>query len=86
MKSSLIPKIEIIAVGSELLSPFIQDTNSLYLIERLNDLGLEVHFKTIVGDDMDDLMLALRNSLARSQIVFVMGGLGPTNDDRTREA
>ncbi|MCJ7580679.1 MAG: competence/damage-inducible protein A [Candidatus Aminicenantes bacterium] len=86
MKSSLVPKIEIIAVGSELLSPFFQDTNSLYLIKRLNDLGLEAHFKTTVGDDLDDLLLAIRNSLARSSIVFIMGGLGPTNDDRTREA
>lgn len=86
MKSSSIPKIEIIAVGSELLSPFFQDTNSLYLIERLNDLGLEANFKTIVGDNLDDLLIAIRNSLARSHIVFIMGGLGPTNDDRTREA
>ena len=86
MKSSSIPKIEIIAVGSELLSPFFQDTNSLYLIERLNDLGLEVNFKTTVGDDLDDLLLAISNSLARSRIVFILGGLGPTNDDRTREA
>jgi len=86
MKSSLVPKIEIIAVGSELLSPFFQDTNSLYLIERLNDLGLEVNFKTTVGDDLDDLLPAIRNSLTRAHIVFIMGGLGPTNDDRTREA
>lgn len=86
MKSSLVPKIEIIAVGAELLSPFFQDTNSLYLIERLNDLGLEANFKTTVGDDWDDLKLAMHNSLARAHIVFIMGGLGPTNDDRTREA
>jgi len=86
MKSSSIPKIEIIAVGSELLSPFFQDTNSLYLIERLNDLGLEANFKTTVGDDWDDLKLAIHNSLARARIVIIMGGLGPTRDDRTREA
>ncbi len=86
MKSSRVPKIEIIAVGSELLSPLFQDTNSLYLIERLNDLGLEANFKTIVGDGWNDLILALQNSLARARIVFIMGGLGPTKDDRTREA
>jgi len=86
MKSNSIPKIEIIAVGSELLSPHFQDINSLYLIERLNDLGLEANFKTIVGDDWDDLKLAIHNSLARARIVFIMGGLGPTKDDRTREA
>ncbi len=85
MKSSSIPKIEIIAVGSELLSPHFLDTNSLYLIERLNDLGLEANFKTIVGDDLDDLKLAIQNSLVRAHIVFITGGLGPTNDDRTRE-
>ena len=86
MKSNSIPKIEIIAVGTELLSPHFQDTNSLYLIERLNDLGLEANFKTIVGDDMDDLKLAIHNSLARARVVFITGGLGPTKDDRTREA
>ncbi len=85
MKSSRVPKIEIIAVGSELLSPHFQDTNSLYLIERLNDLGLEASFKTIVGDDVDDLKLAIHNSLDRAHIVFITGGLGPTKDDRTRE-
>lgn len=86
MKSNPIPKIEIIAVGSELLSPFFQDTNSLYLIERLNDLGLEANFKTIVGDDFDDLCLAIHTSLGRARIVLIVGGLGPTKDDRTREA
>lgn len=86
MKPDSIPKIEIIAVGSELLSPYFQDTNSLYLIERLNDLGLEANFKTIVGDDLDDLKMAIHNSLARARIIFITGGLGPTKDDRTREA
>lgn len=86
MKPNSIPKIEIIAVGSELLSPYFQDTNSLYLIERLNDLGLEPSYKTTVGDDWNDLKLAIRDSLARARIVFIIGGLGPTNDDRTREA
>ncbi len=86
MKPNSIPKIEIIAVGSELLSSYFQDTNSLFLIERLNDLGLEPDYKTTVGDDLDDLKVAIRDSLARASTVFIMGGLGPTNDDRTREA
>ncbi|MGD2245344.1 MAG: competence/damage-inducible protein A [Candidatus Aminicenantes bacterium] len=80
------PKIEIIAVGSELLSPRFQDTNSLYLTERFNALGLEVSFKSIVGDDWDDLCLSIRNAIDRAYIIITVGGLGPTEDDRTKEA
>jgi nicotinamide-nucleotide amidase len=79
-------KTEIIAVGSELLTPFFQDTNSLYLTERLNDLGLGVSFKSLVGDDDSDLRETIRTALGRSSLVIAMGGLGPTEDDRTREA
>ena len=86
MKEEQIPRTEIIAVGSELLSPHFQDTNSLFLTERLNDLGLSVHFKSIVGDEWDDLCSAIENALARSDLIFAIGGLGPTEDDRTREA
>lgn len=78
-------KTEIIAVGTELLTPFFQDTNSLFLIERLNDLGLNVSFKTLVADDENDLRQAVRAALGRSRLVIAMGGLGPTEDDRTRE-
>jgi len=78
-------KTEIIAVGSELLTPFFQDTNSLFLTERLNDIGLSVSFKTLVGDDESDLRRATRTALGRSTLVITMGGLGPTEDDRTRE-
>ncbi len=74
------------AIGSELLTPYFQDTNSLYLTERLNDLGLEVSYKTIVGDEWDDLVLSIKQALSRADIVLAMGGLGPTKDDRTREA
>lgn len=77
---------EIIAIGSELLTPFRQDTNSLYLTERLNELGVTVAFKTIVGDRRKDLANAIRAALARTDIVITMGGLGPTEDDLTREA
>ena len=79
-------KSEIIAIGSELLTPFRQDTNSLYLTERLNELGVIVAFKTIVGDRRKDLTNAIRTALGRVDIVITMGGLGPTEDDLTREA
>ena len=79
-------KSEIIAVGSEMLTPFRQDTNSLYLTERLNELGITVAFKTIVGDRKKDLVNAIRTALARIDILVLMGGLGPTEDDLTREA
>jgi nicotinamide-nucleotide amidase len=79
-------KSEIIAVGSEMLTPFRQDTNSLYLTEKLNEIGVLVAFKTIVGDRKKDLVNAVRASLARIDILVIMGGLGPTEDDLTREA
>jgi nicotinamide-nucleotide amidase len=75
---------EIIAVGSELLTPLYQDTNSLFLTERLNSLGIEVRFKTVVGDRVDDLATALREALSRSPLIILTGGLGPTEDDLTR--
>ena len=79
-------KSEIIAVGSEMLTPFRQDTNSLYITERLNALGIIVTFKTIVGDRQKDLVSAIRTALGRVDILILMGGLGPTKDDLTREA
>lgn len=78
-------RTEILAVGSELLTPFFQDTNSLFLTAGLNSLGLPVSFKTVVGDDEKDLHAAIRTAMARSRLILVMGGLGPTEDDRTRE-
>ena len=77
---------EIIAIGSELLTPFRQDTNSLYLTEKLNDLGVDVIFKTIVGDTRERLVQVACLALSRADIVLFMGGLGPTEDDLTREA
>ncbi|HEX7892957.1 MAG TPA: competence/damage-inducible protein A [Terriglobales bacterium] len=77
---------EIIAVGSELLTPFRQDTNSLYLTGQLNGLGVEVGFKTIVGDAIKDLVRVATTALARADILIFSGGLGPTEDDLTREA
>jgi nicotinamide-nucleotide amidase len=77
---------EIIAAGSEMLTPFRQDTNSLYLTARLNELGVSVAFKTIVGDNLEHLSGAARVALERADIVIFSGGLGPTEDDLTREA
>jgi nicotinamide-nucleotide amidase len=79
-------RAEIIAVGSELLTPFRQDTNSLFLTEKLNQLGVEVAQKSIVGDQTDDLVAVAQHALLRSDIVIFMGGLGPTEDDVTRAA
>jgi nicotinamide-nucleotide amidase len=77
---------EIIAIGSELLTPFRQDTNSLYLTEKLNEMGVDVIFKTIVGDHRERLTEAAHLALLRADIAIFMGGLGPTEDDLTREA
>ncbi len=77
---------EIIAVGSELLTPFRTDTNSLYLTEQINNLGVEVVFKCVVGDDLKRLVEAAQHALFRSEIILFSGGLGPTEDDLTREA
>ncbi|MGH9604962.1 MAG: competence/damage-inducible protein A [Terracidiphilus sp.] len=79
-------KSEIIAIGSEMLTPFRQDTNSLYITEKLNEMGVTVAFKTIVGDRRKDLVRTIRAGLERTDIVVLMGGLGPTEDDLTREA
>jgi nicotinamide-nucleotide amidase len=76
---------EIIAIGSELLTPRFKDTNSLYLTEQLNALGIPVVLKTIVGDDESYLESAVRTSLARTPILIAIGGLGPTEDDVTRK-
>ena len=76
---------EIIAVGSELLTPFRTDTNSLWLTDRLNGVGIEVKLKTIVGDDDARLEETIRDALKRSGVVILTGGLGPTEDDITRK-
>lgn len=77
---------EIIAVGSEMLTPHRVDTNSLYLTEQLNLLGVDVIFKSIVGDDLRRLVAAAQHGMFRSDIIIFSGGLGPTEDDLTREA
>lgn len=80
------PTAEIIAVGSELLTPERLDTNSLTITQRLNDLGVEVLAKHVIGDDRQRLTAAIRASLERTAIVILCGGLGPTEDDVTRDA
>ena len=77
---------EIIAIGSELLTPARSDTNSLWLTQKLNDIGIEVMLKTVVGDDEVRLEEAIRDAVKRSDIVITTGGLGPTEDDVTRQA
>jgi nicotinamide-nucleotide amidase len=79
-------KAEIIAIGSELLSPWRMDTNSLFITEQLNRIGARVWRKTIVGDRLEDLEEVMRQALSCAEIVICIGGLGPTRDDLTREA
>jgi nicotinamide-nucleotide amidase len=78
--------IEILSTGDELLTGQIVDTNSPWLMDRLWDLGLLVRRKTLVGDDRDDLLAALRETAARADVVVMSGGLGPTEDDLTAES
>ena len=77
---------EIIAVGSELLLGGRVDTNSLFLSESLAAHGIEVRFKSVVGDDVEDIGVAVTNAAKRTKLVLITGGLGPTVDDVTREA
>ena len=76
---------EIVAIGSEMLTPYRQDTNSLFLTRRLNELGVEVIFKTIVGDRPEHLLQASRTRSPAPRSSIFSGGLGPTEDDLTRE-
>ena len=73
-------------MGTEMLTPHRVDTNSLYLTEQLNLLGVDVIFKSVVGDSLPRLIAAAQHALFRSDIVIFSGGLGPTEDDLTREA
>src|SRR3989442_969390 len=78
-------RAEIIAIGSELVLGGVADTNSLYLAEELLKLGIEVRYKTVVGDDSKDMEAALQHALGRADVVITTGGLGPTQDDLTRK-
>lgn len=76
---------EIIAVGSELLTPYRLDTNSLFLTDQLNRFGIPVVHKAIVGDAPDEMRSSFQHALGRADVVVACGGLGPTDDDRTRQ-
>src|SRR5947199_2481313 len=76
----------ILAIGSEMLTPFRVDTNSLFVTERLNAIGCDVRFKAVVADDVAELARVIEAALTWADVVVVTGGLGPTEDDVTRDA
>ena len=79
-------KAEIIAIGTELLLGQIVDTNSAHIAQQLTTVGLDLHFKSTVGDNLERLKATLRTALSRSDFIITTGGIGPTLDDVTREA
>ncbi len=79
-------RAQIIAVGSELLTPEKTDTNSLFITRVLNEIGIDIAAKAVVGDRVEDVMVEVRQAVERVDLVVVTGGLGPTDDDVTREA
>ena len=79
-------KVCIVAVGSELLTPFRLDTNSLAITERLNAIGGDVRAKAVVGDDVEELVRVLASAADWADLIVITGGLGPTEDDITRDA
>src|ERR1700736_4861753 len=76
----------ILAVGSEMLTPFRVDTNSLFITDRLNEIGYDVRLKAVVADDVDELARVIDGALGWADLVVITGGLGPTEDDITRDA
>ena len=76
----------LVAVGSEMLTPFRVDTNSLLITERLNAIGFDVRLKAVVADHVDELARVIEGALAWAHLIVITGGLGPTDDDLTREA
>src|SRR5437773_8903996 len=79
-------KTEIISIGSELTSGQNLDTNSQWLSQRLAEIGIPVRWHTTLADDLDENEAAFRIAAQRAQLVLITGGLGPTQDDLTREA
>jgi len=78
-------RIECIAIGTELLTTGRLDTNSLWIADRLSRMGLSLHRKSVVGDDLEDMQTLFREASLRSDLVICTGGLGPTFDDLTKE-
>src|SRR5438552_6003163 len=76
----------IVAIGSELLTPFRIDTNSLAITERLNAIGCDVRMKAVVGDDIGELATFFERGIGHVDLIVCTGGLGPTEDDVTRDA
>ena len=76
----------ILAIGSEMLTPFRIDTNSLFITERLNAIGYDVRLKAVVADDADELARVVGGALGWADVIVITGGLGPTEDDITRDA
>src|SRR5436305_7478199 len=76
----------IVAVGSEMLTPFRVDTNSLFITERLNAIGYDIRLKAVVADDVGELARVIELALDATDLVVITGGLGPTEDDLTRDA
>jgi len=76
----------ILAIGSEMLTPFRVDTNSLFITERLNAIGYDVRLKAVVADDVDELARVIDGALGWADVIVITGGLGPTEDDITRDA
>src|SRR5258707_14962439 len=74
-------KAEVIAVGSELLTPKFVDTNSLFITERLNELGIELQGKSVAADDRATLKAIVADALRRSDLLILTGGPGPTDHD-----
>lgn len=79
-------KAEIIAVGTELLLGQVVNTNATFLSEQLADLGIEVYYQTVVGDNQQRLEELIALAETRSELILLCGGLGPTEDDLTKEA
>ena len=79
-------KAWILAVGSEMLTPFRLDTNSLAITERLNTIGCDVRLKAVVGDDVSELVSLFERGVGAVDLIVCTGGLGPTEDDITRDA
>jgi nicotinamide-nucleotide amidase len=79
-------KAEIVSIGTEILLGEIIDTNAAYIASRLPELGIDLYYKHVVGDNLGRLVEVLSLALDRGDVVFTTGGLGPTEDDLTREA
>jgi nicotinamide-nucleotide amidase len=88
MDDRMTPRLKavILAVGSEMLTSTRHDTNSLFITDVLNELGLDVAYKAVVGDNLAELQAQIAHALSRHRVLILTGGLGPTDDDLTREA